>query len=184
MSAVASCVAVSTSEWLTKVIANTAVMDTEISQKHPFYPLTSTVISRTGLSYCEGVFWEGTQGRAVENTGATITKSTMVSSRSKTESFFCSVLFLSPLSDITSESATKAWSWDQKAQNEVCLLSAARTVHHEKATNSQTRRHKSHKPPEGYFWEETEENKYVINRRLRPSRWIINESHREGLLLD
>lgn len=96
MSAVTSCVAVKTSEWLTEVFANLVVMVTETSQQYPFHPLTSTAISMIGLNYSGGVFWERTRGRTVKNTEAIITKSTTVFSRSKTKSFF----LLSPLSQL------------------------------------------------------------------------------------
>lgn len=90
---------------------------------------------------------------------------------------FSPVLLLSWPGDIISESETRARSWDQKAQNEVCLLSAAHTVRHEKGTNTQTTRRTSHTNHQQAIFERQKkrrrgENKYVISRRLGLRRRI------------
>lgn len=172
-----------------EVLANVALTDTEITQQYHFQPLNGivkTLVLIIGQEYFNtehgGELWEHRSNNSHFYYSKRQAKVFMLP--------FCSVPLLSWLGDIISESATRAQSWDQKAQNEVCLLSAAHTVRHEKAQTPRQRGTQVTPPPEGYFWaaeeKETEENKYVISRRLGMSRvrWTIIESHRKCLILE
>lgn len=87
-------------------------------------------------------------GELARNTEVIIAIST---TKKKKKSFYAQSSFSAGLGDIISESATRAVSWDQKAQSEVCLLSAAHTVRYEKAQTPRQRGAQVTQPPQGYF---------------------------------
>ena len=159
-----------------EVFANVALTDIVIT------PLTGFM----GTNNRTRVFWHRTQENCEEHRS----NNSHFYLQDKTESLHA--FFSAPSSvsagRVTSSSSQRpeARAGDQKAQSEVCLLSAAHTVRHEKAQTPRQRGARVTQPPEGYFWaaeEETEENKYVISRRPGPRRrisWIMIESHRRG----
>ncbi len=174
-----------------EVFANVA-LDGHRNHSAVSFPATARHCANIGANYRTGVCWHRTRGRTCEE-HRTSNNSNFYSSKeqAKTESL-CFLSAHSSAGLVTS-------SVSQRPEPRAGIKKhRARSVYYQLHILYAMRRHKHPdkeaqvtQPPEGYFWavaeEETEENKYVISRRLEPSRWIswiIIESHREELILE